>query len=60
MHGEQQSWHDWDSSKYETKMQPEVQTVDRLQNWSVKDKQNKKLFWFLEDERKDSLCSQNN
>lgn len=60
MHGEQRSWHDWDSSKYETKMQPKVQTVDRLQNWSVKDKQNKKLFRFLEEKGKDSLCSQNN
>lgn len=50
MHGEQQSWHDWDPSKYETKTQPKVQTVDRLQNWSVKDKQNKKWLWFLEGE----------
>lgn len=60
MHGEQQSWHDWDPSKYETKTQPKVQTVDRLQNWSGKDKQNKKWLWFLEEGEKESPHSQNN
>lgn len=34
MHGEQQSWHDWDPGKYETKRQPKGQIVDRLQNLS--------------------------
>ena len=41
MHGEQQSWHDWDPGKYETKRQPKGQIVDRLQNLSVKDKQTR-------------------
>lgn len=59
MHGEQQSWHDWDPSKYETKTQPKVQTVGRLQNWSVKDKQNTKGLWFMDDGGKESLHSQN-
>lgn len=45
MHGEQQSWHDWDPSKYETKRQPKGQTVDRLQNWSVREEQNKKKYF---------------
>lgn len=61
MHGEQQSWHDWDPGKYETKRQPKGQIVDRLQNLSVKDKQNdnRKKLVILEGEE-EPLYSQNN